>query len=68
MSIIIIPLNDNVFLCVYYQWDILSCMCVLTPQEARLRETALYGLVEWIPQLVEQGVDIDAGDVVRSVC
>ena len=35
------------------------------PQETRLREAAFNDLVEWIPQLVQDGVDINASDVVR---
>jgi len=29
-----------------------------------LREAAMYGLVEWIPQLVQEGADINAADMV----
>ena len=34
------------------------------PQEVQLREAALYDLVEWIPQLVQEGADINAADMV----
>ena len=34
------------------------------PQEVQLREAAMYGLVEWIPQLVQEGADINAADMV----
>lgn len=32
-----------------------------------MRDAAIYGLVKWIPQLVKEGVDIHATDVVRNV-
>ena len=34
------------------------------PQEVQLREAAMYGLVEWIPQLVQEGADTNAADMV----
>ena len=34
------------------------------PQEVQLREAAMYGLVEWVPQLVQEGADINAADTV----
>ena len=29
-----------------------------------MREAAMYDLVEWIPQLVQEGADINAADMV----